>query len=49
MRLRILLIFLLVGTEDFSKVVKNVRGSLCDMSIIKFILGVVFPAYPAKP
>lgn len=42
MRLRILLIFLLVGTEDFSKVVKNVRGSLCDMSIIKFILGVVF-------
>ena len=42
MRLRILLIFLLVGTEYFGDVVKNVRGSLCDMCVIKFILGVVF-------
>lgn len=42
MRLRILLIFLLIGTEDFSKVVKNVLGSFCYICVIKFILGVVF-------
>lgn len=42
MRLRILLIFLLIGTEAFSKVVKNVLGSFCYICVIKFILGVVF-------